>query len=395
MPRASPRRSRRPGARNRNPTPRTVSIQPGSPSFLRSDATCTSSVFVGPYQCGSQTFSSSSWRGRTAPASSARNARRSNSFGVSATTSPSTLTRRVRRSTVSAPTSTTDGGGRQRAVAVRRAVPVAVRCRGRGVVGRRHRRAATDDGADARDELAEAERLDDVVVGAELQPDDPVDLFGARGHHDDRHVGARPQLAAHVEAVAVGQAEVEQHHVEPRRRAAIERVAAGLHAVDRRGPPVRGPWPGAWRWRRRPRRSGLAWGSCSLLRGRVRQGTRARAAPARCVDIHGLPLEALSGSIPLVESQVVGHTRLHPDADRPIGAAEGLTSGIREAGMRRRKLVATAGALSVTAFAATLAIGANFGLVGQAEPSSPIGRLDDHRQVVASAAHRPAGRGAW
>jgi hypothetical protein len=58
--------------------------------------------------------------------------------------------------------------------------------------------------------------------------------------------------------------------------------------------------------------------------------------------------------------------------------------------MRRRRLVATAGALSVTAFAATLAIGANFGLVGQAEPNSPIGRLDDHRHAVASAANAPA-----
>jgi hypothetical protein len=54
--------------------------------------------------------------------------------------------------------------------------------------------------------------------------------------------------------------------------------------------------------------------------------------------------------------------------------------------MRRRKLVATAGALSVTAFAATVAIGANFGLVGQAEPDSPMGRLDDHHTVVADAA---------
>ena len=50
--------------------------------------------------------------------------------------------------------------------------------------------------------------------------------------------------------------------------------------------------------------------------------------------------------------------------------------------MRRRKLVATAGVLSVTAFAATVAIGANFGLVGQAEPDSPVGRLDDNHQVV-------------
>ena len=54
--------------------------------------------------------------------------------------------------------------------------------------------------------------------------------------------------------------------------------------------------------------------------------------------------------------------------------------------MQRRKLVATAGALSVTAFAATLAIGANFGLVAQAEPRSPVGRLDNHKMATASAA---------
>ena len=54
--------------------------------------------------------------------------------------------------------------------------------------------------------------------------------------------------------------------------------------------------------------------------------------------------------------------------------------------MRRRRLVATAGALSVTAFAATVAIGANFGLVGQAEPDSPVGRLKDHHQIAAVSA---------
>ena len=54
--------------------------------------------------------------------------------------------------------------------------------------------------------------------------------------------------------------------------------------------------------------------------------------------------------------------------------------------MGRRKLVATAGALSVTAFAATLAIGANFGLVGQAEPHSPMGRLENHHTVAAVSA---------
>ena len=44
-------------ARSRKPTPRTVSIQPGSPSFLRSAATWTSIVFDEPYQVVSQTSS--------------------------------------------------------------------------------------------------------------------------------------------------------------------------------------------------------------------------------------------------------------------------------------------------------------------------------------------------
>jgi hypothetical protein len=54
--------------------------------------------------------------------------------------------------------------------------------------------------------------------------------------------------------------------------------------------------------------------------------------------------------------------------------------------MQRRKLVATAGILSATAFATTVAIGAAFGLVGQAEPSSRIGRLGDQHRVAAVAA---------
>ena len=45
------------GGQRRKPTPRTVSIQAGSPSFLRNAAMCTSSVFVGPYQRVSHTDS--------------------------------------------------------------------------------------------------------------------------------------------------------------------------------------------------------------------------------------------------------------------------------------------------------------------------------------------------
>ena len=63
----------------------------------------------------------------------------------------------------------------------------------------------------ARDELARRERLRDVVVGADLEPDDPVGLLVARGEHQDRNVRAGAHLAADVEAVLARQADVEQH----------------------------------------------------------------------------------------------------------------------------------------------------------------------------------------
>ena len=57
------------------------------------------------------------------------------------------------------------------------------------------------------------ERLGDVVVGADLQPDDLVDLAVLGGQHDDRHVGALPQLPAHLDAGQPRQHQVEQHEV--------------------------------------------------------------------------------------------------------------------------------------------------------------------------------------
>ena len=57
--------------------------------------------------------------------------------------------------------------------------------------------------ADAGEQLAEAERLDHVVVRAELEADDPVDLVATRGHHDDRDLRTRAEPAAHLEAVEI------------------------------------------------------------------------------------------------------------------------------------------------------------------------------------------------
>src|SRR5690606_18316318 len=56
-------------------------------------------------------------------------------------------------------------------------------------------RAAPQDRADARDQLAQFARLGEIVVRAELQPDDPVDGARGGGEHDDRHVARRLELA--------------------------------------------------------------------------------------------------------------------------------------------------------------------------------------------------------
>ena len=83
---------------------------------------------------------------------------------------------------------------------------------------------APGDGPDPGDQLAEAERLDDVVVGAELQEHDAIDLLTAGADHDDRHRAARAQLPADHLAVEVGEPEVEQDEIG---RVGAERVGAG------------------------------------------------------------------------------------------------------------------------------------------------------------------------
>ena len=60
---------------------------------------------------------------------------------------------------------------------------------------------AAQDRLDARQQLARAERLGQVVVGAHLQADDAVGLLAARGEHDHRDLGLRAQVAAQRQAV--------------------------------------------------------------------------------------------------------------------------------------------------------------------------------------------------
>src|SRR4029450_13254381 len=72
-------------------------------------------------------------------------------------------------------------------------------------------RGAPEDALDAGHELARVERLRHVVVRADLEPDDLVDVLVPRGEHEDRDVRGLADAATELDAVAVREVEVEDH----------------------------------------------------------------------------------------------------------------------------------------------------------------------------------------
>ena len=113
----------------------------------------------------------------------------SNSVGVSVPRpAPPDVTRRRAMSISRSPTVTTGGG----------------EVSGRG---------ATQQRADARQQLARREGLGQVVVGALVQRLDLVGLVGAHRQDEDRRRHPGAQLAADLDAAAVGQRQIEHHEV--------------------------------------------------------------------------------------------------------------------------------------------------------------------------------------
>jgi hypothetical protein len=88
------------------------------------------------------------------------------------------------------------------------------------------------DGADARGDLARAERLGDVVVAAQFQPDDAIHLVGAGGQEQHGHIGMPAQGAADVEAGHVRQADVEDDEIDGVGRQPAQRLATQRAAID-------------------------------------------------------------------------------------------------------------------------------------------------------------------
>ena len=76
---------------------------------------------------------------------------------------------------------------------------------------------APEDSAHARQNFPDVERLGDVVVGAEFQPDDAIDRVTFAGDHDDRHVVGRPHGPRDVEAVLTAEVKIQRDQVDGRR----------------------------------------------------------------------------------------------------------------------------------------------------------------------------------
>jgi hypothetical protein len=68
---------------------------------------------------------------------------------------------------------------------------------------------------DSRDQLARTERLHDIIVRANLEADDAVDLRAHSGQHDDRRPILLAQLLAEHKPAFAGHHEIEDNEVEP------------------------------------------------------------------------------------------------------------------------------------------------------------------------------------
>jgi hypothetical protein len=94
------------------------------------------------------------------------------------------------------------------------------------------RRRPPEHALDARDELTRIERLRQVVVRADLEPDDLVDVLVARREHQDRDVGALADAAADLDPVHVRQVQVEHDQGRHLGGDRVERPRAGADRAD-------------------------------------------------------------------------------------------------------------------------------------------------------------------
>ena len=81
-------------------------------------------------------------------------------------------------------------------------------------------------------QLVHAERLGDVVVGARVKGCDLLSLRDPRGQDDDRHGRPSPKASDHVDAVDVGESEIEYDRVGMAASGERQRLGSGRRQLD-------------------------------------------------------------------------------------------------------------------------------------------------------------------
>jgi hypothetical protein len=66
---------------------------------------------------------------------------------------------------------------------------------------------------DARQQLAGAERLREVIVSPKIKRRDRIRVVVANREHDDRYIGRGAHTPAHLQPIKFWQAEIKQYHV--------------------------------------------------------------------------------------------------------------------------------------------------------------------------------------
>jgi hypothetical protein len=123
--------------------------------------------------------------------------------------------------------------------------------------------APAQQGAHPRQQLRESKRLDQVVVGPQLQALDAVFHLVARGQKQHRHVlAAAAQPLQHLPAVQAGQHHVQHHQVVPSPVTARCRPSTPLRARSPQSRTRPGPAGGSRPSWARLQRSGFSWARC-------------------------------------------------------------------------------------------------------------------------------------
>ncbi len=103
-----------------------------------------------------------------------------------------------------------------------------------GEDGRHHHVATTGERSQAREQLVEGERLDEIVVGAGVESRDAIDDRVACRQHENRHLETSgTQRARHGDAVTMRKHVIEHHGVVLVQRGVLHGVVTVGDEIDR------------------------------------------------------------------------------------------------------------------------------------------------------------------